>query len=85
MFQPTRSTVSAEVTRSTTLTRTYPVTYFSLGYSIDYHQATDEPQYVDYDHSARLGRWIHEIMTAIANRRDRPVIAGQDPAYPSCR
>jgi Peptidase family M28 len=62
-----------------------PVTYFSLGYSIDYHQATDEPQYVDYDHSARLGRWIHEIMTAIANRRDRPAIAGQDPAYPSCR
>jgi hypothetical protein len=62
-----------------------PVTYFSLGYSIDYHQPTDEPQYVDYEHSARLGRWIHDIMTAIANRRDRPVIAGQDPAYPSCR
>jgi hypothetical protein len=62
-----------------------PVTYFSLGYSIDYHQPTDEPQYVDYDHSARLGRWMHEIMTAIANRRDRPAIAGPDPAYPSCR
>ena len=52
---------------------------------IDYHQATDEPQYIDYDHSARLGRWLHEVMSAIANRRDRPLIAGQDTAYPSCR
>jgi hypothetical protein len=61
-----------------------PVTYFSLGYSIDYHQPTDEPQYVDYDHSARLGRFIHSIMTAIANRKDRPAISGADPSYPSC-
>jgi hypothetical protein len=61
-----------------------PVTYFSLGYSIDYHQPTDEPQYIDYDHGARLARFIHDVMAAIANRRDRPAIAGPDPAYPSC-
>jgi Zn-dependent M28 family amino/carboxypeptidase len=61
-----------------------PVTYFSFGYAIDYHQATDEPQYIDYDHSARLGRFIHDVMTAIANRRDRPAIAGNDSTYPSC-
>ncbi len=62
-----------------------PVTYFSFGYSIDYHQPTDEPQYVDYDHSAKLGRFLHDVMTAIANRRDRPAIAGADTTYPSCR
>jgi hypothetical protein len=62
-----------------------PVTYFSFGYSIDYHQQTDEPQYVDYEHSARLGNFIHAVMTAIANRADRPAIAGPDPAYPTCR
>jgi hypothetical protein len=61
-----------------------PVTYFSLGYAADYHQLTDEPQYVDYDHTARLARFIHAIMTAIADRRDRPAIAGPDPAYPRC-
>jgi hypothetical protein len=61
-----------------------PVTYFSFGYAIDYHQATDEPQYIDYDHSARLGRFMHDVMTAIANRRDRPAIAGNDSTYPSC-
>lgn len=62
-----------------------PVTYFSLGYAQDYHQPTDEPQYIDYEHSARLGRFIHDIMMAIAQRKDRPAIAGADPAYPSCR
>ena len=61
-----------------------PVTYFSLGYSQDYHQLTDDPQYIEYDHSARLGRFIYDVMYAIAVRRDRPAIAGPDPAYPSC-
>ncbi len=61
-----------------------PVTYFSLGYAQDYHMQTDEPQYIDYDHSARLGRFVFDIMTAIANRKDKPAIAGPDPTYPSC-
>jgi len=62
-----------------------PVTYFSLGYAQDYHQATDEPQYIEYEHAARLGRFIHDIMMAVAQRKDRPAIAGPDPSYPSCR
>lgn len=61
-----------------------PVTYFSLGYSLDYHQLTDDPQYIEYEHSARLGRFIHDVMMAIATRAERPAIAGPDPAYPSC-
>lgn len=62
-----------------------PVAYFSLGYAQDYHQLTDEPQYVDYDHSARVGRFIHDIMMAVSERKGRPVIAGPDPTMPSCR
>jgi hypothetical protein len=62
-----------------------PVAYFSLGYSYDYHQLTDEPQYVDYDHAARFGRFVHDIMMAIATRKDKPAIAGPDPTMPSCR
>jgi len=50
---------------------TIPVTYFSTGYSADYHQATDEPQYLDYEHSARVGRFVHDIMRTIANRPTR--------------
>lgn len=62
-----------------------PVTYFSLGYAEDYHQPTDEPQYIDYDHAARLGRFVHDIAWAIAQRKDRPAITGADPSYPVCR
>ncbi len=62
-----------------------PVTYFSLGYAADYHQLTDEPQYIDYEHAAKLGRFVHDIMTAIANRKDKPAISGADPTMPSCR
>ncbi len=61
-----------------------PVTYFSTGYSADYHMVTDEPQYIDFDHAGRTARFVHAIMQAIADRRDRPRIAGPDPAYPRC-
>ncbi len=62
-----------------------PVTYFSTGYSVDYHMPTDEARYADYDHMARASRFIHDVMMAVATRRDRPVITGNDPAYPRCR
>lgn len=64
--------------------RNVPVVYLSLGYAQDYHQVTDEPQYIDYEHSARLGRFVFDVMMAIAQRKDRPAIAGPDPSYPSC-
>jgi len=62
-----------------------PVTYFSTGYAEDYHQATDEPQYADYDHMARIGKFIHNIAMAVSQRKDRPAISGADPSYPKCR
>ncbi len=62
-----------------------PVAYFSTGYSEDYHQQTDEPEYADYDHMARIGNFLHQVMTAIANRRERPAISGPQPGYPQCR
>ncbi|WP_373067364.1 M28 family peptidase [Gemmatimonas sp.] len=61
-----------------------PVVYMSLGYGPDYHMQSDEPQYIDYDHAARLGRFVHEVMTAVANRKEKPAIGGADPTYPSC-
>ena len=61
-----------------------PTVYFSLGYAQDYHQVTDEPRYIDYDHGARLGRFVYDIMWAVSQRKDRPAIAGADPRYPRC-
>jgi hypothetical protein len=62
-----------------------PVTYFSTGYAQDYHMLTDEPRYIEYEHAARVGRFIHDVMMALANRKDRPAISGNDPSYPRCR
>jgi hypothetical protein len=62
-----------------------PVAYVSTGYALDYHQPTDEPQYADYDHMAKVGNFVHDIALAVADRPNRPAISGDDPAYPRCR
>ena len=62
-----------------------PVTYFSTGYSIDYHEPTDEARYIDFGHMERLARFMHAVMAAIADRKDRLAISGPDPSYPACR
>jgi hypothetical protein len=63
-----------------------PITYFSLGYSPDYHMVSDEPQYLDYDHSARIATFVRDIVVASADRTQRYVVDGprQDPRLP-CR
>jgi hypothetical protein len=66
------------------VTKDVPVTYFSTGYAQDYHQLTDEPQYIEYDHMARVARFIHDVMLAIADRPDRLAITGPDQPYPRC-
>ena len=63
-----------------------PITYFSLGYHPHYHMVTDEPQYIDYDHTARVASFLHDIAMEVANRPARLVVDGprQDPNAP-CR
>ncbi len=62
-----------------------PTSYFSSGYSRDYHQPTDEPQYIDYEKSGRIGRFVHEIMSTIANRAERPAVLPWEEQDPSAR
>lgn len=62
-----------------------PVVYVSTGYALDYHQPTDEPQYIDYEHMAKVGNFVHDIALAVADRKNRPAISGDDPAFPRCR
>lgn len=60
-----------------------PTIYFSTGYSRDYHQATDEPQYINYDLTARVARFVHDVAQTAANRPERLrvlPIEEQDPA-----
>ena len=56
-----------------------PITYFSLGYHTGYHQVVDEPQYIDYDHMARISGFVHDIAEAVANRPQRLVVDKPKP------
>ena len=56
-----------------------PITYFSLGYHTGYHQVTDEPQYIDYGHMARVAQFVHDIAQAVADRPERLVVDKPKP------
>ncbi len=51
-----------------------PVVFMFTGLHGDYHQVTDEPQYIDYPHYTRIVRFTHDVVRALATRRDRPVV-----------
>ena len=63
-----------------------PATALSRGEHLDYHQVTDEPQYIDYDALARVARLVRDAALAIGNMDHRPVLHGPrtDPNAP-CR
>jgi hypothetical protein len=46
----------------------------SGGLHADYHKVTDEPQYIDYPHYARITNYIHDLLVDIANNPQRPVV-----------
>jgi Zn-dependent M28 family amino/carboxypeptidase len=63
-----------------------PSVSLSTGEHLDYHQVTDEPQYIDYDQLARVTTLVRELSLAVANLDHRPVVNGPhgDPHAP-CR
>lgn len=48
-----------------------PVAFFTTGLHPDYHQVTDEPQYIDYGKLARIAGLVHDVARAAADRRTR--------------
>lgn len=63
-----------------------PVAFFTTGMHADYHQVTDEPQYIDYEKLAALTQLVHDIVIELADRAARPRVDGPrpDPAA-ACR
>ena len=63
-----------------------PITFFTTGLHSDYHQVTDEPEYIDYDHMAKVVNFVADIALHVANLDHR---IGVDHAKPdpngSCR
>jgi hypothetical protein len=56
-----------------------PIIFFTTGIHSDYHQVTDEPQYIDYDHMARVARLIEDVAIHVANLDHRVVVDHPKP------
>jgi hypothetical protein len=57
-----------------------PITFFFTSVHRDYHQVTDEPQYIDYTHYSRIVNFVRDIADRVANLDHRPVVDKPKPA-----
>jgi Peptidase family M28 len=56
-----------------------PVTFFSTGSHLDYHQPTDEAQYIDYEKYARVTNLIADVAMHVADLDHRVVVDKPKP------
>jgi hypothetical protein len=56
-----------------------PVVFVTTGGHADYHQVTDEPQYIDYPRMAKVGALMHDAALAVANLDHRVVVDKAKP------
>ncbi|HEU5174189.1 MAG TPA: M28 family peptidase, partial [Gemmatimonadaceae bacterium] len=59
-----------------------PIAFFFTGLHGDYHQRSDEPEYLDYPHYAKITRYIGDLVVEVGNA-PRPRINGTRPARPT--
>lgn len=63
-----------------------PITFFTTGLHEDYHQVTDEPEYIDYDKLARVASLVADVAHQVADRPGRLVVDGPRPdPHGECR
>jgi hypothetical protein len=64
-----------------------PSLALSRGEHLDYHQVTDEAQYISYRDLARVSRMVHDGALAVANADRRPALDAPKPTDPNapCR
>jgi hypothetical protein len=56
-----------------------PIVFFTTGLHQDYHQLTDEPQYIDYAHMARVDHLVYDVAWKVANLDHRLVVDKPKP------
>jgi hypothetical protein len=56
-----------------------PIAFFSTGGHRDYHQVTDEIEYLDFDKYARVTRYVGSVAERVANLDHRPVVDKPKP------
>jgi hypothetical protein len=63
-----------------------PIVFFTTGGHSDYHQVTDEPQYIDYPHMARVDNLVADVAMKVANLDHRIVVDQPKPdPHGACR
>jgi hypothetical protein len=58
-----------------------PIAFFFTGLHGDYHQRTDEAEFIDYPHYARITNYIKDVVIEVSNG-PRPRMNGTRPAKP---
>ncbi|HET9005014.1 MAG TPA: M28 family peptidase [Gemmatimonadaceae bacterium] len=56
-----------------------PITFFTTGGHSDYHQVTDEPEFIDYQHMARVANLVEDVAVHVANLDHRVVVDQPKP------
>ena len=56
-----------------------PIAFFTTGSHRDYHQVTDEAQYIDYDKLTNVSQFVHDVALAVANLNQRVVVDKPKP------
>ena len=56
-----------------------PIAFFTTGSHLDYHQLTDEPQYIDYDKMAHVTSLVADVATRVADLDHRIVVDKPKP------
>ncbi|MEP6999873.1 MAG: M28 family peptidase [bacterium] len=63
-----------------------PIVFFTTGGHADYHQVTDEPQYIDYPHMAQVDSYIADLAVRVANLDHRVAVDKPKPdPHGSCQ
>jgi hypothetical protein len=58
-----------------------PIAFFFTGLHGDYHQVSDEAEFIDYPHYAKITGYISDLVVEVGNG-PRPRINGSKPARP---
>jgi hypothetical protein len=56
-----------------------PITFFTTGLHMDYHQLTDEPQYIDYEHARKVAQLVYDVALRVGNLDHRVVVDKPKP------
>jgi len=56
-----------------------PIAFFTTGGHRDYHQVTDEPEYLDFDQYRRVTQFIYDVAWRVADLDHKPVVDKPKP------